>query len=101
MHIRKGDTVQIKSGKDRGRTGKVIKVDLKNQAIIAEGINLFKKHVRPKRQGEKGEVVTVPRPLAIAKVMLYCSNCQKGVRAGVRPEGGTKVRYCRKCQVSL
>ena len=102
MYIHKGDTVYIRSGKDRGKTGKVFRVDLKNDTVSVEGINLYKKHSRPKRQGEKGEIVTVSRPLASAKVMIYCSSCGKGVRAGRRLEKtGSKTRYCRKCGISL
>lgn len=102
MNIHKGDTIQIRSGKDRGKTGRVLKIDTKSGTALIEGLNMFKKHARPKRQGEKGEVVTLPRPLDISKVMLYCSNCKRGVRAGVREESSNKkTRYCKKCQISL
>lgn len=102
MNIHKGDTVYIRSGKDRGKTGKIIKVNLKDKTVLAEGINMFKKHTRPKRRGEKGEVVTLPRPLAISKVMLYCSNCKRGVRIGRRTQGeSAKARYCKRCQMAL
>lgn len=101
MRIKKNDTVQIISGKDKGKTGKVINVDLKKNYLSVEGINLYKKKVRPKRQGEKGEIVTITRPLNLSKVMLYCANCKKGVRAGLRSEGSVKKRFCRKCQLEL
>jgi large subunit ribosomal protein L24 len=101
MRIRKGDTVKIISGKDRGKTGTVIKVFPKEERILVGGINVYKKRVRPKRQGEKGETVLVPRPLSASKVMLVCKNCKRAARLGFRREGGRKVRYCKKCQSAV
>jgi len=102
MNIHKGDTVQIRGGKDRGKTGKVLRIAMKNGTILVEGLNMFKKHARPKRQGEKGEIVSLPRPLDISKVMLYCSNCKRGVRVGAgRDSDREKTRYCKRCQISL
>jgi large subunit ribosomal protein L24 len=103
MKIKKGDNVKILSGKDRGKIGRVIKVDHKNNKITVEGINVYKKHVRPKRQGERGELIQVVRPLPASKVMLVCSVCNRGVRVGYRFENNKnkKVRYCKRCQTSL
>lgn len=101
MHIKKGDNVKILQGKDRGKTGKVLIVDTKNGMVMVEGVNLYKKHVRPKRSGEKGQVVQLARPLHVAKVQLVCPNCHKAVRAGYRTEGAIKVRYCKKCKAAL
>lgn len=101
MKIKKGDTIKIISGKDKGKTGKIMQVNGAVGTVLLEGLNLFKKHRRPKKQGEKGEIVTVPRPLSASKVMLVCSSCGKSTRAGYRFEGETKVRFCKKCQASL
>lgn len=98
MRIKKGDTVKILTGKDRGKTGKVIKVYPKNEKVTVEGLNIYKKHVRPKRQGEKGEIVQVVRPIHISNVALFCGNCGKAVRAGFRLEEKQKVRYCKNCK---
>ena len=98
MKIKKGDIVQIMAGKDNRKRGKVLKADPKAGSVLIEGINLFKKHRRPKKQGEKGEVVTVPHFLNISKVQLVCPSCDKPVRAGFREENGNKTRYCKKCQ---
>jgi large subunit ribosomal protein L24 len=95
--IRKGDIVKIIVGKDKGKTGKILKVLPKKNKILIEGLNLYKKHVRPKRQGEKGEVVLVPRPIDASNIMLVCSSCNKVVRVGYRFEAEKKVRICRKC----
>lgn len=101
MKIKKGDTIQIRVGKDRGKIGKVLKANPGQDAVVVEGLNMFKKHQRSKKQGEKGQIVTVPRPLNISKIMLYCSGCKKGVRAGFRREGEEKIRYCKKCQSTI
>ncbi len=101
MKIHKGDMVQIMKGKDAGRKGRVLAVDKANARILVEGVNLYKKHRRPKRQGEKGEIVTMPRYLSVANAMLVCDSCDKPVRTGFKMEGDIKVRYCKKCQAAL
>lgn len=101
MRIRKNDTIKIITGKDKGKTGKVLKVLLKKNKILIEGLNLYKKHVRPKRQGEKGEIVLVPRPIDASNIMLVCSSCNRAVRVGYRFEGEIKVRYCKKCKAKI
>lgn len=100
MNIKKGDQVKIISGKERGKTGSVLKVFPKDNRLSVEGLNLFKKRSRPKRQGQKGETVLVPRPLVASKVMLICGNCKKPTRIGFRLEGDKKVRFCKKCEAS-
>ncbi len=99
--IKKGDTVKIVKGKDAGKTGKVIHVDLKTLKITVEGLNVYKKHARPRRQGEKGQIVEVARPMALANVGLICPACGKATRIGFRLDGKNKVRYCKKCEVSI
>ena len=101
MRIKKGDTVQIMRGKDRGKTGSVIHVFPEAHTITVEGVNLYKKRTRPKRQGKKGETVLVARPLAASNVMFLCKNCKRPTRVGLRTEGTQKVRWCKKCHASL
>jgi large subunit ribosomal protein L24 len=98
MKIKKGDLVKILAGKNRGKIGKVLKIYSKSQKLIVEGMNVYKKHVRPKRQGEKGEVAQVSRPIAISNLMLICPNCKQPTRVGFRFEENNKFRYCKKCQ---
>lgn len=98
MKIKSGDTVLIIRGKDRGKIGKVVKVFRKNARAVIEGLNLVKKHVKPKRQGEKGKIIEIPAPLDISKLKLICPNCHKAVRVGHRIEDGKKYRICKKCQ---
>lgn len=101
MKIKKNDQVKIIKGKDRGKTGSVLKVLPKENKVVVNGLNLFKKRVKPKRAGQKGEVVFVPRPLPVSNVMLICKECKNPTRVGWRKEGEVKVRYCKKCQASI
>ena len=99
--IKKNDTVQIMVGKDLGKQGKVLSVDSPNNRVVVQGVNVFKKHQRPKKQGEKGEVVSVSRSINASNVMLVCNSCGKPVRAGYRYDGDAKIRYCKKCQSAI
>ncbi len=101
MRIKKNDTVKIIVGKDSGKSGKVLKVFPKEKKILVEGLNLYKKRVRPKKQGEKGQTVLVPRPLDVSNVMIVCPNCAKTVRVGSRFDGEKKSRICKKCSATL
>ncbi len=101
MKIKKGDTIKIITGKDRGKNGKVLKVFFKKNNLLIEGLNLYKKHVRPKRQGEKGEVVLLPRPIDVSNVMIVCSNCNKAVKTVWRFDAGKKIRICKKCNAPI
>ncbi|MBI5220734.1 MAG: 50S ribosomal protein L24 [Candidatus Liptonbacteria bacterium] len=101
MKIKKGDKVRILSGKDRGKEGPVAKAYPELYKITVEGLNLYKKRVRPRRQGEKGEMILLPRPLQVSKVMLLCPSCKKPTRVGSRLEGEKKVRRCLKCQAGV
>lgn len=100
MNIKKGDTVTIISGKDRGKTGKVIRVFPDDSRLTVEGLNLKKKHVRPKQQGKKGQVVEIPFPLSRSAVMVVCSACKAPTRSAIAVVEGKKVRVCRKCKAS-
>lgn len=98
MKIKKGDTVKIISGKDRGKSGKVLRALPEAERIIVEGVALRKKHQRPRRQGQKGEVVSLPSPIHASNAMLFCRHCGRGVRAGYQTIGDTKTRVCKKCK---
>ena len=101
MKIKKGDTIKIISGKDKNKTGKVLKVVPKRNKVLIEGLNLYKKHVKPKREGEKGETVLVPRPMDISNILLICNACGKAVKSGFRFDGKTKIRICKKCGATI
>ncbi|TSC94372.1 MAG: large subunit ribosomal protein L24 [Parcubacteria group bacterium Licking1014_1] len=97
MKIKKGDTVLITAGKDKNRTGKVLKVFPKKHSLLVEGMNLKKKHVRPKKSGEKGQIVQVALALDVSNVKIICPKCAKAARIGCRTEKERKFRICKKC----
>jgi large subunit ribosomal protein L24 len=98
MKIKKGDTVLIISGKDRGKTGKILKSFPQEGKILVENINLRKKHRKPRKVGEKGEIVTVSFPIWISSVKLICPKCNQGTRVGIKRDNGKRLRVCKKCQ---
>ncbi len=101
MKIKKNDQVKIISGKDKGKTGKVSRVFPAEKKLMVEGLNIVKKHVRPRREGEKGQRVEVPGKLAVSNVMLVCPKCGKATRLGSKTVGDKKVRVCKKCGAEI
>ena len=97
MKIKKGNTVLIISGKDRGKKGKILKVFPKESKILVEGINLKKKHQRPKKAGEKGQIVEIPTPIYVSNVKLICPKCGKAVRVGFKFIENKKFKVCKEC----
>ncbi len=111
MHIKTGDTVVLLIGKYKDKyeentgkikTHKVIAVSPKEGKVIVEGVNMIKKHVKPRRQGETGGIIEAEGAIYASKVALYCSKCGKGVRvkAGTDKDGN-KIRVCAKCGAEL
>lgn len=99
MKIRKNDTVKIISGKDKGKKGKILRVLPKKDKIVVEGLNVVTKHIRPKREGEKGQRIKMSTPLDVSKVMLLCPRCKQAIRVGYKIlADGRKKRFCRKCK---
>ena len=101
MKIIKGDQVLITQGKDRGRKGKVLRGFPQIAKILVEGINIKKVHKRPKKEGEKGQVVELPFALDISKVKLICPKCSKPTRVGKATENNKTARICKKCQAEI
>ena len=97
MKIKKGDNVKILSGKDRGKAGKVSRVLPDAGKALVEGLNLVKKHIRPRKQGEKGQRVSVPAAIDISSLMLVCPKCSKATRVGFKISEKNKFRICKKC----
>ena len=98
MKIKKGDTVLIISGKDRGKQGKILDVFPKENRVVVEGANIRKKHAKPKNSGEKGQTVEKPAKFAASNVKLVCPRCGKATRVGLKAEGHRKMRICKKCK---
>ena len=101
MKIRKGDTVLVISGKDKGKKAKVLESFPKRNKVIIEGVNLVKRHRRPRREREKGQVVEVPKPIDDSNVKLVCPKCGQPTRLGYRLSGEKKYRVCKKCSQEI
>ncbi|MFH1714424.1 MAG: 50S ribosomal protein L24 [Candidatus Nealsonbacteria bacterium] len=97
MKIKENDQVLIISGKDKGKKGKILRAFPKEERIFVEGVNMRKKHQRPKKQGEKGQIILMPGAVSVSNVKLICSKCGKPTRVGFKISGKTKVRVCKKC----
>ncbi|OGI16858.1 MAG: 50S ribosomal protein L24 [Candidatus Moranbacteria bacterium RIFCSPHIGHO2_02_FULL_40_12b] len=97
MRIKKGDQVEIICGKDRGKRGKVLRCIPKKGKIVIEGLNLAKRHRKPRKEGEKGQRVDVPAAIDSSNAMIVCRHCGKRTAIGYRFEGDRKERTCGKC----
>lgn len=98
MHVKKGDTVVVISGKDKGKKGKVLTAMPKRNRVIVEGVNMQTKHTKPSQKSPQGGIIHQEGPIHVSNVMLYCDKDKKGVRVGYKVlENGEKVRVCKKC----
>jgi large subunit ribosomal protein L24 len=101
LKIRKGDTVVVIKGKNRGKRGKILRTIPKAASVLIDGVNEKIRHTRPKKQGQKGQRITVNHPVASANVMLVCNSCSKATRVGFDVSGDKKIRMCKKCKKSI
>ena len=101
LKIKKGDTVRILRGKDRGKKGKVVAVVPLEERLVVEGLNMVKRHVKARRSNEKGQRVEVAAPVRIANVQLICPQCKKGTRVGITRADGKAVRVCKQCKANI
>jgi large subunit ribosomal protein L24 len=100
-HVKKNDTVMVTTGKDKGKTGKVLRINSKKDRIVVEKVNVIKRHVKPS-QKSKGGIMERESPIHVSNVMIYCQKCSKPVRVGTKVlEDGKKMRYCKKCEEGL
>ncbi|PIZ00915.1 50S ribosomal protein L24 [bacterium (Candidatus Gribaldobacteria) CG_4_10_14_0_8_um_filter_33_9] len=97
MKIKKNDQVLIIKGKDKGKKGKVLSILPKSFKVLVEGVNVKKKHQRPRKQGEKGQVIEKIAPLPVSNLKLICLKCGKPVRIGYKIAEKKKFRICKKC----
>ena len=97
MKIKKGDTVQVLSGNDKGKKGEVLETIPKSGKVVVKGVNVRKKHVKPKKQGDEGGILSIECAIPAAKVNVFCSKCNKPVRIGFKQEKEEKVRVCKAC----
>jgi large subunit ribosomal protein L24 len=101
MHIRVNDMVQVLNGDDRGRTGKVLKMDRAAGKLVVEGVNRVYKHMRRSQRNPQGGRLSKEMPIQISNVLLVCTGCGRASRSGARRrDDGSKERYCKKCGAS-
>ena len=96
-HVKKGETVLVLSGKDKGKQGKVIQALPKKAKVVVEGVNTVKRHTKPNQMNPQGGIITKEAPLNASKVMLVCPACNKAARTGKKEVNGKFVRFCKKC----
>jgi len=97
-HVRRGDTVGVISGRERGKRGKVLRVMPGERRVLVEHLNMTKKHQRPTQKVRQGGIIEREGALALSNVLLICPRCDKPARAGVKVLGdGRKVRVCKRC----
>lgn len=101
MKIKKNDLVKMLAGKDKGKNGKVLSVFPSEGKVMVEGLNLVKKHKRPRREGEKGQRVEIARKIDISNVILMCPKCAKSTRVGFKKDNNSKTRICKKCNSEI
>ncbi|PIQ88360.1 MAG: 50S ribosomal protein L24 [Candidatus Omnitrophica bacterium CG11_big_fil_rev_8_21_14_0_20_42_13] len=109
LRIRKSDIVYVIAGKDKGKTGKVMKVFSIQSRALVEGINKVKKHMRRTREDQKAGVVELESPIHISNLQIYCKNCSKPARIGIKtPEApsaakktNNKIRICKRCKEAI
>ncbi len=101
MRIKKGDTVQVLSGNDKGKTGEVLEIIPKTEKIVVKGVNIRKKHVKPRKQGEEGGIIPVECSIHSSKVNVVCPKCNKPTRVGYKIEKNDKIRVCKRCGAKI
>lgn len=101
MKIKKGDLLIVTGGKDKGRQGKAEQVFRQKNTVLIAGVNQYKKHKKPQGEGRPGEIVTLTRPLPVARLALVCPKCKQPTRVGYRITENKKIRVCRKCDADI
>ena len=101
-HIKKNDTVMVVAGKEKGKTGKVLRIFPKKDRAVVEKVNFIKRHMRPGAHSRQGGIVEKENPINISNLMVVCGKCTDPTRVGRRVlEDGSRVRYCKKCDEIL
>ena len=101
MRIKKGDNVSVLSGNDKGKTGEVLEIHPKENKIIVKGVNIRKKHVKPRKTGEEGGIISVECAIPASKVNVVCPKCGKATKIGYTMENDKKIRVCKKCGAKI
>ena len=101
MNIKRDDKVIVLSGKDKGKSGKVIAADPKAEKVIVEGVNVATKHQKAQKKGQDGGILKIETPIYVSKVQLVCPKCGKGTRVAHKIADGKKTRVCKKCGAEI
>ncbi|MEK7123051.1 MAG: 50S ribosomal protein L24 [Patescibacteria group bacterium] len=104
MKIKKNDTIKVLAGKDRGKTGKVLRAYPAEERVVVEGVNLMVKHIRARKSGERGQRMYLPGRIATSKIQLVCPQCGAPTRVGIRRNEtarASRERFCKKCKTAL
>lgn len=101
MKLKKGDTIVVSTGKDKGKKGKIEEIFPKLGVARIAGINVYKRHTKKRDEKTPGGIIEHSRPVALSTVMLVCPKCGKATRVGFSGSGGEKVRVCRKCEQNI
>jgi large subunit ribosomal protein L24 len=97
MRIHKGDKVTVISGKDKGKTSVVMRVQAENRKVVVEKVAVAKKAQRPTRDNPSGGIMSIEKPIHVSTVMLVCPKCDQPTRVGLKVVDGKKARVCKKC----
>ena len=101
MKIKKGDTVKVLAGNDKGKTGEVLAIHPKTEKIIVKDVNVRKKSVKAKKQGDESGIIAIECAIPSSKVSVVCPKCGKATRIGYKVDGDKKVRICKKCGAEI
>jgi large subunit ribosomal protein L24 len=108
MHVKSGDEVLVITGKDKGKRGKILRAIPKEGRVVVEGLNVVKRHTKPRGMGKPGGIIEMEAPLAISNVMLICPTCGRASRTGKRfleeqdhKGRPRKVRFCKACDATI
>lgn len=101
MKLRKGDKVRVMAGKDKGREGTIDRVYAKQEKVVLQGINMYKRHVKKSQEMPQGGIIDIPRPIVVSNLMFICPKCKKPTRVGYKIEKNKKIRICKKCNKAL
>lgn len=97
LNVRRGDTVRVIAGKDKGKQGKVLRAFPEKQRVVVEGVNKIKKHTRPSQKQPQGGILEIEGTVHVSNVMLVCPGCGEATRVGHVREDGVRLRVCKKC----
>lgn len=96
--LKKGDIVRVLTGKDKGKSGKILHMNIKDQRAIVDGLNVFKKHVKPSKKYPQGGIIDINAAIKISNLIIICPSCKNTTRVMMKNEGRDKRRACKKCK---